>query len=522
MNNKIRVIATKCRFALSLSLLLLSQTAHADFRKAVDAYIARDGATMLAEVKDAVGKKNNEGLVLLFSAMNIDASTSQQADIARIWGGNRDKHYIPESQVKTTLNVILTEAQQDELFSMLQIAADNSSVDLQHKFFYTQNAFKRIQQKDWPKLQAEFAKKGSYWAKLTSATSLEAKAELGDPISQMSLGLKYFNFTSDGGYGCWEASKTKEAICQTKDETKGYYWLKKALINYEKSRSMGFEGEGVDNFGLYADTMCDFFHKTANGDVKKLRQAYLWCVVGINSGGWSSWSLLNKMQEAGTLKIAAPEAKAFWSMNAQEREKRFEPLVLTDLKVLPELMVEARKELPKEDLPVFSYYFADYRLTPYLLDVYVDGRVNIGARVLPDTKGDLLTKVSPKTVRNFIKDLKKLDFENWTLFTTSGQFCDNFDPCIWTYAQATQRDGNKIRKVKIREPAYLAEHNYNDISTLRVAKLNTLVEQYFPTQKIRCELGNSEGFRKACIVRDNRWAALAKENPKDKGLKDKK
>jgi len=511
MNKKLNLL-----FVFSISLLFSTQTAYADFHKALDAYIARDGATMLSEVKDAVNKKSDDGLALFLSAMNIDASTSRQADIARIWRGDSDKHYIPESQVKTTLSVILTELQQNELFNALQWTVDNSSVDTQYDFAVLQRTFKRTQQKDWLKMQDDYAQKGSYAANLTSGRSLAIKAELGDPVSQMSLGLKYLNFTSDWGYGCWETDKTKDAICQNKDEIKGYYWLKQALITYESKRHIFFGDYDTDSFGIYADTMCDFFHKTANGDKNKLRQAYLWCVVGINSGGQSSWRFLNEMNEAGNLKIAAPETKAFWSKNAQEREKRFEPLILTDFKELPYLMIEVKKELQKEDLPVFSYYFSDYRMSPYLLDIYADGRVNIIFSFLPDRKSDLFTKVSSKTVQNFLKDLKKLDFDNWTLFTSTFQFCDNFDPCIWTYAQATHREGNDVRKVKIREPAYLAELSHNNVSTLRVAKLNSLVEQYFPTQKIRCEIGNSEGFRKACMERDKRWAALAKETLKDK------
>jgi hypothetical protein len=206
-------------------------------------------------------------------------------------------------------------------------------------------------------------------------------------------------------------------------------------------------------------------------------------------------------------------------MNAREREKRSEPLILSDFKELPDWLIEVRKEFKEEDLPVFSYYFSDYRLTPYLLDIYADGHVNITFNFIPyyfmpDRKGTLLTKVSPKTVKKFLKDLKKLDFNQWKLYETQAQFCDKPDPCIWTYAQATHKEGNKIRKVMIEDPAYLADldgHN-KGAATRQIAKLNTLIERYFPTQKIRCELGSSEGFKKACIERDNRWALIAKES----------
>ena len=55
----------------------MTQTAHADFRKALEAYQNRDGDTLLKEVKDAVDKKNDDGLILFISAMDIDYTTSR-------------------------------------------------------------------------------------------------------------------------------------------------------------------------------------------------------------------------------------------------------------------------------------------------------------------------------------------------------------------------------------------------------------------------------------------------------------
>lgn len=512
MNNKINTFISKYLLLLGLCLIFTSQSAHADFRKAVDAYIARDGSAMLKEVNDAVEKKNNEGLALFISAMNIDASTSRQRNLARIRAGNRANVFVDEAEVKTTLSTILTEQQKNELIDALRAAVENSNVDMQYSFATTLSFFKKTQQNDWRKLQEEFAKKGAYISKLQSTNDLLTKAELGDFASQLSLGFKYLNYTSDMGLGCWEASKTKEAICQAKDEAKGYYWLKQALKTTMAQKL--FAGEGAATVGLFADTMCDFFHRTANGDAHKLRQAYLWCVVGINSGG-GSWSYLNKMHEAGTLKIAAPEIEKIWGTIQQDRDRLFKTLNQTKFTELPDWMIEAQKELPKKDLPAFSYYFADYRVPAYLLDIYPDGRV-----VINDysqwSKGSLLVKVSPNKVKSFLKELKKLDFKNWTLFNTTFQFCDNFDPCIWSYVKATQFEKGNARTVLILEPPYLAEYDYDGISTLRTAKLQTLVEKYFPTRKIRCELSGSEGYRAACIARDERWAILAKRTSKEK------
>ncbi len=496
-------------FIIATCLLLTNNLALADFRKALDAYQKHEGAVMLAEAKDAVDKKNNAGLKLFLSAIRIDASTSVQADISRIWGGDKAKHFIPEDKVITTLNSILNKPQQDELFKTLQMAVDNDSVDMQFDFTLLLSTLKRQQRSS--SVQDEYAQKGSYVAKLATARSLIAKAELGDPASQLSLGLKYLNFSSDWGYGCWEASKTKEAICQTRDEDKGYFWLKESLRNYEKRRFIEFDNEEFDGFGVYSDLMCSYFNETANGDKKKLRQAYLWCVVGVNSGSPSSWRLLDKMNESGNLKIAAPETAEIWGMSIQQdRDRLFKTLNLSEFKELPNLIVEVQKELPKENLPVFSYYFGDYRLSPYLLDVYKDGRVNISFNNFYSvSEGDLLIKVSPKTVQKFLEDLKRINFNSWTLFETQFQFCDNFDPCIWTFARATLKDGNKIRRVNFKDPAYSLETNSKGVPTKHIAQLNALVEKYFPSKTLRCELGSSEGFKHACLERINKWELLA-------------
>lgn len=507
MNNKTNAFIVSC--LSTLGLLLSSQLAHADFRKAVDAYVARDGVTMLAEVKHAANMKQEAGLMLFLSALQIDAYSSAQNDISRVWAGDRAKHYVDPTQFKTTLSTILTDSQQDDLFNTLQMAVNNSSADVQYELYSLKSVLKKSQQ-NLIELREELSRKGSYKAGLMSARGILKYAEMGDFLSQLRLGLMYLNFRNGYlGYGCEENNEASE-ICRNKDEEKGYYWLKQALKGYERIRYINFFGEDVDTFGAYADAMCDFFHQTADGDKNKLRQAYLWCVVGINSGGLSSWRLLDLMDKAGNLRIAAPETAKIWGMSIkQDKERLYKTLSLINFKELPDWMIEVENELPKKELPVFSYYFNDYRLPTYLLDVYADGRVNIAFTLLPDGKSDELIKVSPTAVRSFLKDLEKTGFRNWSLFTTAGQFCDSPDPCIWTHVQVIHREGNRLRKVKIREPAYLAEHEYDNASTLRVAKLNALVGKYFPTREIRCELGASEGYRQACIERDKRWSVLA-------------
>lgn len=105
---------------VSTSLVLLAITtcvsAHADFRKALDAYIARDGTTMLKEVKDAVDKRNDDGLILFLNALVIDYSSSKN--------GSRN---IYTSSTKSTYEAILTDEQQQSIRTLLDQAAEGSS-----------------------------------------------------------------------------------------------------------------------------------------------------------------------------------------------------------------------------------------------------------------------------------------------------------------------------------------------------------------------------------------------------------
>lgn len=487
------------------SLLLITQTAHADFRKALDAYQARDGDTMLKEAKDAVDNKNNDGLMLFLQAMSIDANTSVKSNLYEEF---KDKR-----QTKSTLSTILTRQQCQELFDLLTIAINNSSIDTQYFFAYLMRNLNSQKQADTSKTNADYAKNGSYVAHYSS-TDLANKAEAGDPFSQLRLGLQYLNFVDYAGYGCEQISK--EAICQTKDETKGYYWLKQSLINYET--------RGHDDMSVYAGSMCDLLQQNPKAKKKDLRQAYLWCLVGINSGDSYSWRLLGKMQQSGKLKVAAPEVDALWeSSTQQDKDKIFKMLNLNDFKELPDWVIETRKELAQQNLPVFSYYVDDYM--QYELDLYRDGRVNIGFGSLNngypghelgnisfvDTKKDSWMKVSPEKVNEFLMELKKLGFYDWALNNNASGFCDNFDAtrCLSKRYQITVRDGVKARRVHLRGLAGFV--NTKSDTTLRLAKISNLVEKYFPTQNLRCDLGGAEEYKQACLQRDSLLTILTNE-----------
>ncbi len=496
--------------ALSLSLMLITQTAHADFRKALEAYQKRDGDTLLKEVKDAVDRKNDDGLMLFLMATNMDAATSDYDEATK--------------QSKSTLRAILPPPKWDALRDLLVQATNNSSVDAQY-FLLTNSVFKtELYRKYLSKISAnastndvtntkpltneqyaevekkindEYVKRGSRAAMLQSS-DLMTKAEAGDPFSQLQLGLKYLNFVDYSGYGCEQESK--EPICQTKNETRGYDWLKKSAKNYELN--------GDAFVGMFADSMCDLFQNEAKFNNKSgLHQAYLWCLMGVNSGGTASHRLLGKMHESGKLKIAAPELDAAWS-NGDKRNKM---LYLSELKELPNWIIETRNAIAKENAPIFSYSFKGDM--PYALDVYNNGQLHVRFNSVnwqdfSSANKVLLTTVSQSHVKTFVGELKKIGFYKWQLSNPLPAGCDNFCPPPQEF-NVVFRNATKSQRVYFG--AYIS-HLLQDPSSIKskqIAKIAFLAERFFPTQLLRCDLGNSKSYQKMCLQRDADWTKLA-------------
>lgn len=486
----------------SILTLLTACTAQASFRNALEAYQKRDGTKMLLEVKDAINKKNNDGLMLFMTAMSIDRGTSMKT---ALYKGSQDNK-------QTTLKNILTEQQRQELIELLITATSNSNGDAQ---FYLTSAIRELNN---PQLTAtiksndDYAKSGSLVAANYSKLTDIEKAELGDPFAQMLLGLSYLRAIDYRKYGCDESPD--KPICRPRDETKGYYWLKRSLKNYES--------KGHGEMGAYYNSMCDLLQ--SQDDAKQLKQAYLWCQLGINSSAQGdSWRLLEKMRKSGKLKIAVAEVDAiFKSETWEEKQKTFKALGMLEQKALPDMLIEVRKELKKENPPVFTYYVNDYM--EYELDVYADGRVNIAfgstANGLPgadqtllsfvDTKKDLFLKVSPKKIKTFLAELKMTGFYDWERVNNDIGFCDNFDPtrCIPKRYQVTVRNAEKVQRFYYFGLANYVE--YKKESTKRLGQVSTLVEKYFPTQNLRCGMGISDEYKQACIKRDDVMVEVAK------------
>ena len=475
--------------ALSISLLFTSQTAHADFRKALDAYQARDGATMLKEVKDAVDKKNDDGLMLLLMATNMDAATSDYDETTK--------------QSKSTLRAILPPPKWDEMRELLAQATNKSSVDVQYALITSSfgkdiviKALKTAQIKrgETPKsayslqevnegyeiVKEKLRSKGL----VTSEADFMTRAEAGYAAAQLTLGLMYLRYTGYYEYAC--DSYPNHPACKSFEEAKGYEWLKKSAISNE------LEGLPIHETSAYFAVMCDFYLRKPNPSPSDLKQGYLWCEGASSLGSPDLLGVFNKLRQSGKLKLSDSQVAAILTPKNKITE-------------WPKLIVEARKAVAHEDLPVFSYEFNDEGA--YRLDIYSDGRVVLNPSQFSKSKA-LMMKVDSKRISQFIKALNQMGFNEWPLVYT-GMMCDL--GCGTTFSSAMLRNNNVPRRVSFHSMKMeLTSANKNPMM-IREAKLKVLVDTYFPTKWLRIELGNSEKKKSIFLARELKWIELSKQ-----------
>ena len=227
-----------------------------------------------------------------------------------------------------------------------------------------------------------------------------------------------------------------------------YEWLKKSALSYER--------QGLPDSG-YFTVMCDFYQRKPNASASDIKQAYLWCMVATSLGSPDVPSILNGMRQSGKLKLSDSQVAALLTPENKITE-------------WPELMVEARKVVSHEDLPVFSYEFKDETL--YRLKVYSDGRVVLNPQQF--SKSDaLLMKVDSKRINAFIKELNQIGFNEWPL--VSGEIMCDFG-CGTTFSSAMLRINNAPRRVTFYSDKMEPTYANKKPMMIRQAKLKVLVD----------------------------------------------
>ena len=304
---------------ICVSLLFITQTAHADFRKALDAYMARDGATMLKEVKDAVDKKNDDGLILFLGILK---------------------------QYPKTWRPTLNEAQQTELFNCLEKAAAQSGLQAQYKLAVIPRKennpppipagtnkdrepwYEARKQEKLKEYQDEIARLepvankgyapaalhlyGSYIelynrVKNKHATSVDGgktyvdnaikwllkAAELGNAQAMFMVGMRYLN-VEDDAYGCYSY---EPLYCFAKDEKKGWYWMQQAAMRADEHNITMWD---------FAYHMGNLYLQGVAGNKPDYKQAYLWYQQTSNGIGYdmpSIWPKLEELKKTRTVEV---------------------------------------------------------------------------------------------------------------------------------------------------------------------------------------------------------------------------
>jgi hypothetical protein len=319
-------------------------------------------------------------------------------------------------------------------------------------------------------------------------------------IAALSICLLFITQTA-----CSDTSKSAQNQTKILEEVDYYELLKQEIKTAEASADR--------DPSKFAYLACNILREKANGDLKQLKQAYLWCVVGDKEKGITTTQFplrgygIDNMHKNGDLKLVDPKLDAIWE------DKKQRVYYLKHI-ALPDLLLEVRNELAKTELPVFSAHFADqFGMSEVaLIEVYDDGRVKL------ITNGNYVKKqlsTSAQTVKNFMSDLKKLGFNQWEqpawdLMVDSE--CE-FD-CQPTTLKITIRYGADIHRL-----FYATLYNVFDRkqplsnyeNRIRMAKIRALILKHFLVGEIHCTIGQNKELRVACIQRETAWENLAKE-----------
>ena len=504
---------------ICIALLFITQTAHADFRKALDAYQARDGATMLKEVRDAVDRKNDDGLMLFLMAMNLDSITTNKQSLSDI-----SSKPVSSQKTQTTFVSILDESEQAVANKLLDAAVHNSNIDT--RYLYN---FKRLSKfTSQNKNQDEVVKELKYLAANSSADAavelaqwygsssvllpetarqwFVKAAELGDTYNSVSLAFIYLGYPAS----YWLSKDNCEHLkingnCFERNFKKGSFWLKQAVKNVDKNPVY------MRRFALDMGNMLSG-HKL-DGVKIDYRQAYLWYQLALNSPDFSGFGVSDKaifnaiksMHDNNLLLSAAPDLERVWNNEA----KRSQVLYLKKLAQLPNLLLQERRQSNSNSNPVFTYLRAADGL-PYKLEVFKDGNVKLGLNYFAQKVTSNYMKVSPQKVQEFLNALRKLGVNNWHLSSSL-----RVDSSYWCNACVGNDNMFTIQKLGNITSTYYIGYDRNDKvdakTDIKIAQIFALVEKYFPTELLRCNIGNSETYNKECFAKNQSLITLAKK-----------
>jgi hypothetical protein len=441
--------------SLGFAALLITSNAQADLRKAIEAFQTQDGSTMLVEVREAVERKNDDGVILFLSLL---------------------KGY-PQSW-----RSVLSPTEQDELFTLLEKLIEESSLQAQYRLAIIPRGHASPRYKSPEAQQAEqalihrleaVADKGYAYAALHLYSILSNKerdwdiavkwlkvaAEGGNPEAAFFMGMKYLN-VFDGYWGCFTR---KPHRCLPKDEELGWQWMKMA------SRNATHKNIPLGDFGYEMGKLYEGGVTNQSPDEK---QAYLWFRVAFN-GLFKNRSRnevaseLKEIKKSGLLETLDPELNAIWETNDGLAILQNPP------KKLPSLLETMRNNL--DESIVFSYISLNRQEPAVVLDVYKNGKVNLlSSDYWLDLGNNPETwkKVTQQTVDSFLQELKKLDISSDLRSVDHLPFlCEDGCPQFTAFLISFLEDDSYLTSFITGQ------------SDPRVIQLLALIEKYFSVQE---------------------------------------
>lgn len=499
--------------------------ANADYAKALTAYQNRDGQSLLREVEASVVSGNDDGLILLLTAIRLDSFESSRLFF----------YYNDDNAKPSTLKSILNESEREVLYNLLLEATNNSNAQARknlrpNAFFFDKELVQKLN-----KTQNEIAiSKGDQFDKINASrmplyqsymirrddpkspidrhayeNAMIKAAELGNPPSQLALAYAYGSHMF-GNVGPLCAFSFDGSICKSKDEEKSDYWLNESIKGFERYSKLSFKYP-------QKTSICDFYDSTSDEYKQKYaRDKILWCLLEKSYPSELNPNYLALLAERDkNFKSAVPEINAIKDDIVKVRT------LLRSGYILPNKMMKARLELRQEGMPLFRYYVKEN--LEYVLEVYPDGRVMFGyddwivPLWMPESKALLMT-VSVQTIEHFLSELKKINFDNMPMFGKSDSACARGDSSCdlqrkFEFTLVTEKSFKRIYRTSSDQNVDFLKQDSE--FNLEIAPIVALTEKYFPTKKLRCEIGNSENYKKACLERDSQWQSMANLKPQN-------
>ena len=522
---------------ICISLLLITQIAHADFRKALDAYQKRDGATMLKEVKDAVDKSNDDGLMLFLSVLERDTVFSQNWSFL-FEADNGDKKVESRKFSSNTMGKyvedyipwlkILPQGNTQEFLALLQKASEQSSLESHFRLINLRSPYglyDMFSYDEVTKLEVSKSIASNIYRKQLPALANDGYNEILYFLTQFTPQAEREARQQKLLAATYTRSLLLQAVSMlTRDinkrtEMQGLRLMKSALAKSDASY-------------FYADIaaqMSTYYLKKE--DKRSLKQAYLWALVELTMGepypnGNNNKPIkgLSEFKRVGAFKkIGLLELDAIWSKNSptQNWDYRTLPNELKELKQIewPEL-ISRNQTINLKTQPILSFHHFNYdnQIVPlgisaknYLIDIYADGRVNfaVGPRFDRTQNYETLLTLSPQSLKQLLTEFNALGFENVPLNTITKKSC-GLGGCAEFYSNynhiqglssnyyITKRDSTGQRTV-----IYYLLEGVEDLPDFP-AKVFTMLENRLHTQQYRCGSVKERAYYKYCIDFDNK------------------